>query len=475
MKPEVSEPCLPGVPPWMWYWIVTAPLSLSRPLREWSVIVADTFTSPELVVDQSTLEQAFVLWFEGQKLAVIFSGLPALFLILGLFTVLLPQLRSFYIERRNKLLSLPPPSKSLTEIEGFIKLHAPGLQLKFNLKRPGRLWVYPNGYRKATLAIFSGFVMLWKTDREAAEAVLLHEIAHYRRGDALFLGPGGFFEIAVKLTLLSTGVQVLIWFAFPIIVLHSFIGSDNRLEIFFLSLRTSLIFIVQLPFTLALLITGVFIVPIFCVWSAELNADYFVANYPKHKTGLLRALSKKTGKLVWWRWILFRLSHPPESMRQFFLRRSNSYAFSLLLLIYPLSFFVRFALLCAFDIVKAVKDFAYSSVIKTIGSSPTENANYISNIFLQWPFAFRDMIVSQSHNFLMATVILLAWSFVARPWERFFTSGQDLLTFNAMNEAYSTQMALSSITPQKSSRFSYYAVAAAFTSVVFLVALIWRD
>jgi Zn-dependent protease with chaperone function len=151
---------------------------------------------------------------------------------------LIPQLRRHYIER--KIHFVPPAlsmplGKQLIEIEDFVKSHAPDLKVQVNLNRPGRLWIYLNGYRTATLAIFYGFVMLWKTDREAAEAVLLHEIAHYRRGDALFIGPASFLEIALKLDL----IFYVVFIALPMLA----IANEWLPALFFAALILILVFI----------------------------------------------------------------------------------------------------------------------------------------------------------------------------------------------------------------------------------------
>jgi Zn-dependent protease with chaperone function len=313
-----------GIPPWMWYWSIMFTLNLPA-------LFGALYTSYEVLNAYiSSTERIRSIDPQAERLSFLqypgffTENLPGIALFLGLFTILFPRLRAIYIERRNNLMP-SPPIKPLAEIEEFVRLHTPGLEVKVNLKRPGRIWVYPNGYRRATVAVFSGFVMLWKSDREAAEAVLLHEIAHYRRGDALFMGPGSFLENAVKLTLLFyvlfvalpfilIAIDQKIQFIEPLKKMNAMnreiseIGKSVGLETqpapsYIPQLVVSIFISIWglLTTTAAFLVktTASFVLPVACMWAAELNADYFVTNQPRYKAALLRELSKKNGKITW--------------------------------------------------------------------------------------------------------------------------------------------------------------------------------
>jgi len=479
-------PASPGVPPWMWYWCVMFTLNLLALFGTWYAsyeVLSAYIQSVERnrAIDPQAERLAFLL-YPG----FFTENLPGIALFLGLFTILFPRLRAVYIEGRNRLVS-PPPIKPLAEIEEFVRLHAPGLEVKVNLKRPGRIWVYPNGYRRATVAVFSGFVLLWKSDREAAEAVLLHEIAHYRRGDALFMGPGSFLENTVKLTLLF----YVLFVALPYILIDidqkiqlvaslqriAEIGKSAGLETppapsYIPHLVTSvfLSFWGLLTTTAAFLVrtAASFILPVACMWAAELNADYFVANHLHYKEALLRELSKKNSNIGWWRWILFRLSHPPESLRRVFQRRNDSYAFSLMLLIFPLAMFVRIAILHVMTL------FAYLG-IGTSSAIAGQTTDFTWQSYLQSLVDItRLAITSNPFDWLLMAGLLLVWPVAVRPWERFFTRGLGLSMRNVAYEVPSPELALS-IAPQRSPRFKYYVLAGTLTSILFLVALVWRQ
>jgi hypothetical protein len=361
----------PGVPPWMWFFVVMFTLNLPAVVGAWQ----SSYEGLQLYIRSA--EQLQAAGLPPRRFAVLaYPGffterLPGLALFVGLFTIVCPWLRTHYIERRNSLILPPPSFKALTEIKDFVAAHAPGLGIKVNLTRPGLIWTYPNGYRHATVAVFSGFVMLWKTDRDAAEAVLLHEIAHYRRGDALFLGPGSFLESAVKATLVFYAVFVALpYIATSIDQQVQFIQSlqendaslrdiNKSLESLGLetqpepnhlpAIATSIFLRIfgLLTTTMAFLVytASSFVLPVACMWAAELNADHLVANAPTYQEAIWRELNKKRGNVAWWRRILFRLSHPPDSLRRFFVRHNNSSVFTMLLLLFPLAIFVRIAVL----------------------------------------------------------------------------------------------------------------------------------
>jgi hypothetical protein len=335
--------------------------------------------------------------------------------------------------------------------------------------------------------------MLWKIDREAAEAVLLHELEHYRRGDALFMGPGDFFENAVKLTILF----YLLFVALPYIItsadrtwqqyeslqkidaigreinnMRRSMGLEEQPPAgYFWPLATS-IFISAfglLTTTAGFLVRTVasFVLPVACVWAAEFNADHFAAGHQKYRDGILRELNKKHGKLGWWRWILFRLSHPPDSMRRFFLSRRDSYALALLLLIYPLAMFTRIAVL-------HVWVFLFQAGVGTASAVAGQSAEFTWQKFLQDSIEnTRLAITSWPLDWLLMTGLLLAWTSVAPPWERFFTRGQKPLLPDGEKNAYGSAITARD-TVQGRPRFKYYALAAALTGAVFIVALVWR-
>lgn len=233
-----------------------------------------------------------VLGDYAEQLTITF---PLVALVCGLLIVMFPRLRARYIERRDNL-ATPPLLKSLAEICGYVERHAPGLAVKANLSRPGLLYIYPSGFRRATLAVFGGFVILWKTDREAAEAVLLHESAHQRRGDALFMGPGGLLETSVKVAvLLFVGLSLL-----PGVILSAtYVFENSRLMLqlrelqlsngeaaavdfrplssllwaFVMLLFSALLGLLLKSMGFATMVLMTFAQPLAAMWAAELNEE----------------------------------------------------------------------------------------------------------------------------------------------------------------------------------------------------------
>lgn len=211
-----------------------------------------------------------------------------------------------------------------------------------------------------------------------------------------------------------------------------------------------------------------FILPVACMWAAELNADHFVANHPRYKDVLLRELSRENSSISWWRWILFWLSHPPESLRRIFQRRSDSYILSLMLLIFPLAMFVRIAVLHVMTL------FAYLS-IGTSSAIAGQTTDFTWQSYLQSLVEnTRLAVTSNRFDWLLMTGLLLVWPVAVCPWERFFTRGSELPMLKVANVVTPPKPA-ASIAPPASPGFKYYALAAAFTGMVFLVALVWRQ
>jgi hypothetical protein len=408
----------------------------------------------------------------------------------GLLTVLFPRLRASYIERRHNLMT-PPTLNSLSEIGEFISRHAPGLAVKANLHRPGRIYIYPSGFRKATLAIFSGFMILWKVDREAAEAVLLHEIAHQQRGDALFMGPGSLLERSIKIALLLFVVFTVL----PTVLLsagYTFENTRSMLqlrELQFVTGHPGAVDLRPLPALLwgiimlivsnllgillkcagfSTMILVAFAQPVAGMWAAELNADHLVAGQLKYREGLLRVLSAKENRVGWRRRLMFRLSHPPDGLRRFLLRHGQSYATCLMLLIYPAAFLVEGALVLAYYI---------SSYAMLAGSSLSMSYVGGSDTGMGIPDFWRGLAVYTSQSFtshapvwLYAALMLLIWPFVMRRWERLFKRGSGITPLAVQSETPTPDTAtLISTLPRR--RIKYHFVSAAFCAAVFLFML----
>jgi Zn-dependent protease with chaperone function len=487
---DVCQPLPVGVPPWMWYWCVMFTLNLPVTFAAWF----DSYESLQRYIkgiEQVRAINPDSVAFEFLNYPTFFIGnLFGLFLIFGLFTILLPHLRSFYIERYYDLVSPPETKQSIVEIRDFVRTHAPGLEIKSNFTRPGFVFVYPSGYSKAMIAVFSGFRRLWRKDREAAEAVLLHEIAHYRRGDALFLGPGSILEATIKyftlfiliLYILSAVVQAarlvetfqeMNSFRQQINEIGKQVGTEESpspnylLEV---SIYVITIFWGLFTTIIAWLIRTVasLVMPIACIWAAEFNADFSVSNYPKHKAALLRELMRPKTKVSLYRRFFFKLAHPPGNLRRFFLKHSDSYIFSLLLLIFPLAVLIRIVVLHVWVF------FVYNGIggASVLAGQTTEFTwqSYLSSLIENTRIA----LTSNPWDWLLMSGLLLGWTFAVRHWERFFTGGRRGFLPIASEESIAPNIDVKG-SSQSKSRFKYYALAASLTGLVFIIALVWRD
>ncbi|HBY97894.1 MAG TPA: hypothetical protein DEP84_28805 [Chloroflexi bacterium] len=429
-----------GVPPWLWFWVAAFLASAPAYLDLWRRGFEDLGLLRESTrrlqaVDPSFGRLNFLLYP-----SVLVEVIPTVALLLGLLVTLIPWLRAVYVERR---FGLGPPAGLPAEVQAFLRLHAPNLQVKVNLLRPRQLaFVYPSGYRKATLALFGGFIKLWRSDRQAAEAVLLHEIAHYRRGDALILGTGSFFESVIKYALLYYLLFLVLPFA--VLVADQLVSSRRELVDFGLASSTvwahqlEQIATIDLPgilfTTLGYLfrIAGFFVLPLAGIWSAELNADWFVISQQQSIEGVSHGLGSFSTRVPWWRWLLFHLSHPPTRLRTWLLAHPGPTRLSGLLFLFPLGYGIRLLILHGYAITSYM---SLASPWETIWQASIDNSvNYVVTLLPIW---------------LAMTAVLLFWPLLARPWEFLFA-----------RESSATYR----------SDYGVYALAAAGVGVVYLLA-----
>ncbi len=239
---------------------------------------------------------------------------------------------------------------AVDEIAAFVEPFAPHARLKVNLLRTDLLaFVYPAGFRRATIALFGGLVRLWRADRSAAEAVLLHEIGHLRHGDALVVGVGSLFEAVVKRWFLI----VIVSFLTPV----SLVAFDQAFrfarESAGLGVAASAIVRHELVQWLTLVLPGLlaqglsltlgvasaFVLPLAAIWLSEISADRFAGDAAGSADGLLRAMDRLAARTPWWRWLLLRMSHPPNWARRYVVRHGErATVIGVVLLLYPLAY-----------------------------------------------------------------------------------------------------------------------------------------
>jgi Zn-dependent protease with chaperone function len=321
-----------SLPPWLWVWLVVYAVSLPE------VMNTARFQLRKLT--------GIEVDFGGETLFFTrFSYLPtflvALTVLAGILTVFLPAMRRAYLERRFRLTASPSISPALKEIDSFIHVHAPNIELKGNLLRTDQLaFVYPLGYRTTAMALFGGLVKLWRSDREAAEAVVLHEIAHYRNGDTLLVGAGSLFTSLIRYLPLITFVSLVI--AIPARSI-SWMATQALSYEWNLVTPALLLQIVALWIYVMFYLVVALILPVIGIWCAEFNADRFAVKAQESPNALIRVLQSQRNTSRW-RWLVFRFTHPPDRARQWLAKESEGIVrSSVLLLLFPLA--------CVFQIV----------------------------------------------------------------------------------------------------------------------------
>lgn len=294
-----------GPPPWLW--LTLALFGIQVPfLVDWLVWAASWSgtqhgRSPALLtVLALTLVQL----------------LPVVFLLAGALSVVPPQPRTRWVEWRYKL--KPPDHEPdgtphvYDQMRRFLTDQAPGTELRVTVRRDLLARVYPGGWRTTRVGVFSPLISLWERDREAAEAVLLHEIGHLRYGEQHVAGLGSPFTGLVR-------AWPYVFAVFGLLPMALLLASGSATA----ALMSAQIVLVVLSVPKVLLIV------VSALWSAELTADRYAAGtaVPTAQQRVLNALAQSP------RDALARLYHPPVRMRLWFTARTEQPVAQLLLVL----------------------------------------------------------------------------------------------------------------------------------------------
>lgn len=238
------------LPPWPLVWLAVLAVSAPATVAAATAQVAELGPAGSFGPDLAATTSFAVL-----RAATLVTVLPVVVFLAGLVAVAAPQLRAAAVERRLELAAADRPV--LREMAAFLDRHGAHVELRANLARPhGLARVYACGWRRARLAVFGPLVVLWRRDRAAAEAVLLHEVAHVRTGDHLLLGLGSPFVLLVRAwAVLAVGVLA----AAPL-------AAGPTLGL----LGVPAVLTLMAPVRLLVL-------PVGALWAAELAADRYVA------------------------------------------------------------------------------------------------------------------------------------------------------------------------------------------------------
>lgn len=405
------------VPPWLWLWVAFFLIGLPgiadllrggvQGYTQWQASLARL-----RAVDPGYGRLEWLL-----VPSLLLDVLPSLGLLLGVAAVALPSWRRWYVERRYRL-AAPPPLPVVDEITAWVAARCPAIAIRANLLRPALLaFVYPQGYGRSSLALFGGLVVLWRTDRPAAEAVLRHELAHHDRGDVAILGVGSLFETMIRFA----SLYYLLLYVAPVLVLIAAGALRLRHEVGALGVPADDLWSHQLrqlatlqapglaTITLSYLfrVVAALAVPLGGIWVAELAADRRVAESFGGEEGVRLALAATGARRVpWWRWLLMRLSHPPLVLRGAALRARGILGGAALLLAFPAAYALRLVALHAY----ATLNYALVGYgAAEIGARALENS--------------RTYLAAQAPALLTMGALLAIWPLAARWWAALWGGG----------------------------------------------------
>jgi Zn-dependent protease with chaperone function len=278
-------------PPWLWVWLVYL-------LAELPPAITSFYPS---LSEISGMRMPAALGGAGfimvARLVSIFVGVLYVMLVAGLAAVVFPQLRGRRVERRFGLASDDRPV--IAEMQWFVDCYDPSVRLRVSLRADQMARIYPVGWRTARIAVFRPLTVLWRRDREAAQAVLLHELAHRRQGDQLITGLGSPFVWLIRIGVPAYVVLVVI----PVALFLA--GGGGLMASFTVGLAASIAG--QFPFFVFL--------PVVALWLAELDADQQAAQ-AVGPDALRRALQAGAGPRAHLpARVMALLSHPPQRLR----------------------------------------------------------------------------------------------------------------------------------------------------------------
>lgn len=429
------------LPPWLWFWLVTYLLLLPSVLvYHWQETIQPMLSPQPLPAGVGGSHMAIMLVLPGFT-----ELLPIAMLLIGVVYVFMPHLRRRRVEHRYNLALPSTITPVLEEIIETVREYAPGVEVKVNLRRGDQVaFTYATGYRRSAIAIFGGLVKLWRSDREAGRAVLLHELGHCRHGDVLMVGAGSFFE-----TLLNAWLPFLVlFFIVPSILvfggtsISSFqehwqmaqqwnevsrqaedinaqlrglgldpvdVGSQGNWFLGWLSVLVKNFFTVELPGSISsiislLILTPIIIAtPLMATWCAEFNADQFVVAEQQSSEPLLRSLALVSPTISRWTWLTSRLSHPPTKLRQWMARHGRTpNPLLALLLLFPLTYIAKLIFLNIRAIATMMVIFNPGEMLQTLLQANATGLRAFA------PFS------------LGTGVVLLLYPKLAVVWERLF-------------------------------------------------------
>lgn len=322
-----------------------------------------------------------------ERLAIIFDLLIYAVIVAGAAAAMFPHLRGRWVEWRFRLTS--DDRAIMTEIQRFVSFHDPSISLRVSIRSDQMARIYPAGWRGARIAVFRPLAALWRRDREAAQAVLLHEVAHRRQGDQLIVGLGSPFVMLMRIWapayLLLVFIPVAVYLA---------AGAGAQATLIAIS-----------SITQATVIPAGIFLPVTALWLAELGADQ-LAVHAIGPDAVRRALRSTAGsRTTPVARALALLSHPPRRLR-LRLAAARPAGMAGLVAAWP-------AALAAWLLVLPV---ALTAPALLLLGAP---AGFIGTSIK----ADGHSLLGEGRPVIIATaIVLLAWPALEYPWERLWSS-----------------------------------------------------
>lgn len=478
-KTDLKRPVDAGPPPWIWFWLIMFSIyGMPTLMDRWSTAremwELQVKTEAELRVLGAEPGGPGLMTFVGGH---IMEALPTLVLVVALAAAMFSRIIGLRIEKRYRLQSMAGDLPE--EVADLVGSYAPNLRIMGNRSRPSPIaFIYPRRFRESALALFGGFFQLCGSSSEAAKSVIIHEVAHYKRGDYQVIGLGNFLR-----TIITLGVFSL--FLFSVLLVNTYWeqeqksqaelsraiaiaeeynrlieGQQELLRTAGVQVPPSLLDRMQppartsfgenfrriyLPGFISTVTAYIFqllsavVIPAAAVITAELHADRYTVLQQGSAAGLQGALSHFSRTGNWWRWFLNRLISPPVSLRRWVLARGQG-GLLLLLLFFPLAYLGRLPLLYG----RAVAFYLFPASDRTWSEIGMLLQEHTKDFFVS------DVSIN---SWAAMTVVLLTWPIICPFWERLFSGA-------------------SSVMPRRN--YSAYVIAAACTLCIAAVGLTLR-
>lgn len=375
------------MPPWLWLWLigdlaVLIPAEVSSERHQIAL-----YTGHGDIAPQVTAGTPYTLLL----LFTILSGLTYVVFAAAVIATVFPHLRGRRVERR-----LGPAEGTglaedpiLAEMQDFVAEHDPSIRLRATARDDQLARIYPVGWRTARIAVFRPLSGLWRRDREAAQAILLHEAAHRRHGDQLVVGLD-----SPLVWLMRIWVPAFAVLALAPVVVYAALGGG------LLTQAVTGQGGPQLLQPIALLI-----LPVTALWLAELDADLVTAQVLGAEP-VRRALEEASNTRVPVRARLAGLlSRPPRRLRLRY-AASRPAGTAALLAAWPAALIAQLLVIIA---GAAIGYLLISQSGADIGRDLLAGT--------------RQFLLSNRILIIAAITLLLLWPVLVRPWRRLWSAG----------------------------------------------------